>query len=359
MMFKKRSVLLLFILGLVLISYTTVDRKTIVNHLESKTVSIDTLSFNDGPYIFIAGDSLIEKRIKNGVLESKSLAFEALPSQFNAESSVYNKVSKIAALSDIHGQYEVTTTLLKNNKIIDTSENWAYGDGHFVIVGDVFDRGPKVTELLWLIYKLEKQAEKAGGKVHYLLGNHEYMVMLNDLRYINKKYRQTERILRTHYNDLYGKETVLGRWLRSKATIITINDNLFVHGGISSEFIKSGFNLETTNQKLRQALMEDERDEKWESIYGNYYDIDAPVWYRGYFSEEFKKEQIKQLLRALKVKHIVVGHTSQTQIESLFKNRIFAVDTSIKNGISGELLFIETDNFYRGTMDGQKIKIEK
>jgi len=358
-MFKKLSVLIVFILALVLVSYTTVDNKTVLNNLGFKTVNIDTLSLNDGPYIFIAGDRLIEKRINNGVLESKPLAFEALPSKFNAESSAYNNVSKIAALSDIHGQYEVTTTLLKNNKIIDASENWTYGDGHFVIVGDVFDRGPDVTELLWLIFKLEKQAKQAGGKVHYLLGNHEYMVMLNDLRYINKKYRQTERILRTHYNDLYGRETVLGRWLRSKATIITINDNLFVHGGISSEFIESGFNLEATNQKLRLALMENERDEKWDSIYGKYYDSGSPIWYRGYFSAEFKNKQIKKLLKALKVKHIVVGHTSQTQVESLFKNRIFAVDTSIKNGISGELLFIETDNFYRGTMDGQKIKIEK
>jgi hypothetical protein len=55
----------------------------------------------------------------------------------------------------------------------------------------------------------------------------------------------------------------------------------------------------------------------------------------------------------------VVGHTSQKQVESLFKNRIFAVDTSIKNGVSEELLFIETDNFYCVTMDGQKIKIDK
>ena len=359
-MFKKFSILILSIIGLVFVSYTTVDNKTIASNLWSKSSkSLDTLLFSDGPYIFITDDSLIEKRITNGVLESNPLAFKTLPSQFNDESSTYNNVSKIVALSDIHGQYEVTTTLLKNNKIIDASENWAFGDGHFVIVGDIFDRGPNVTELLWLIFKLEKQAEQAGGKVHYLLGNHEYMVMLNDLRYINKKYRQTERILRTHYNDLYGKETVLGRWLRSKATIITINDNLFVHGGISSEFIESGFNLEATNQNLRLALKENERDRKWDSIYGKYYNSNSPIWYRGYFSDEFKKEDIKKLLRTLKVKHIVVGHTSQTQIESLFKNRVFAVDTSIKNGVSGELLFIENDTFYRGTMDGQKVIIKK
>ncbi len=358
-MFKKLSVLLALILGLIFVSYRTVDSKTILNNLWSKNSRLDSLLINDGPYIFIIDDSLIEKRINKGLLESNSLAYQTLPSQFNDESSAYYNVSKIAALSDLHGQYDLTTTLLKNNKIIDASENWAYGDGHFVIVGDVFDRGPKVTELLWLIFKLEKQAEQAGGKLHYLLGNHEYMVMLNDLRYINKKYRQTERILRKPYNQLYGNETVLGRWLRSKATIIKINDNLFVHGGISSKFVEPGFDLDAINKKMRLSLRETARDEKWDSIYGKYYDSNSPIWYRGYFSAEFKNEQLKKLLRALKVKHIVVGHTSQTQVESLFKNRVFAVDTSIKNGVSGELLFIENDNFYRGTMDGQKIQIKK
>ena len=41
--------------------------------------------------------------------------------------------------------------------------------------------------------------------------------------------------------------------------------------------------------------MENERDKKWDSIYGRYFDNDAPIWYRGYFSDEFKKEDIKKM----------------------------------------------------------------
>ena len=50
--------------------------------------------------------------------------------------------------------------LLKNNKIIDEDLKWTFGDGHFVIVGDVFDRGDKVNEVLWFLYDLEIQAKK-------------------------------------------------------------------------------------------------------------------------------------------------------------------------------------------------------
>jgi len=225
-----------------------------------------------------------------------------------------------------------------------------------LIVGDIFDRGPKVTELLWFVYELEKQALKSGGKVHFTLGNHEFMVMQNDLRYLNRKYRITQQILKIPYNELYGNKTLLGRWLRSKATILRINDYLFVHGGISKEFIETGFNLEESNQILRQSLHDDINTVKLDSIYYKYNTSGGPIWYRGYFTDSLKNRQIKKLLRKLDVEHIVVGHTSQTKIESLFSNKIFAVDTSIKLGNSGEILLIENGAFYRGTIDGKKIK---
>ena len=112
-----------------------------------------------------------------------------------------------------------------------------------VIVGDIFDRGPLVNETLWLLYKLEQQAEAAGGKVHVLLGNHEYLVFQNDLRYINRKYRIVSALFKTSYTDLYGPNTVMGRWLRSKNTVIKINNNTFVHGGISKEFLGITYNI--------------------------------------------------------------------------------------------------------------------
>lgn len=358
-MTKFITLLLTCFIGLAFVSSRTIDskRKSVTSFLKKE--SLDTIPITDGPYIFITSDSLIEKKIIHGVLQTKSYALETMVSQFDNESSTYTNASKIAALSDIHGQFELTKTILINNGVIDAEENWAYGDGHFVIVGDVFDRGPNVTELLWLIYKLEKQAEQAGGKVHYLLGNHEYMVMRNDVRYINKKYRKTERILRTHYYQLYGNETILGRWLRSKSTILKIDNYLFVHGGMSLSFIETGIDFETANQNMRESLLDEETGAKWDSIYYEYNNTESPIWYRGYFSEAFKKPQLKKILKTMKVDHIIVGHTSQEQIESLFNNKILAVDTSIKNGISGELLFIENGEFYRGTIDGQKVEIKK
>lgn len=50
--------------------------------------------------------------------------------------------------------------------------------------GDVPDRGPDSRKVMDLLMDLEKQARKAGGIVHALLGNHEVMNMVGDLRYV-------------------------------------------------------------------------------------------------------------------------------------------------------------------------------
>ncbi len=344
-------------LSLTLLPIKSYNKTTSINKSILSYKVQDTIDISDGPYILIYNDSIIEKNIIHGVLESKILDSKKVTTHFIPDQSIFKKVSKIAALSDIHGQLDLVTVILKNNGIIDDNLNWIYGNGHLVIVGDVFDRGTKVTELLWFIYKLEQQAIEKGGMVHFVLGNHEYMVMHNDLRYLNKKYRRVEQVLKTPYSQLYGEHTLLGRWLRSKSTIIKINDNLFVHGGISKDFIDTGFDLDETNKIMRKSLYEEDWINNTDSIYNKYHNDFGPIWYRGYFNIDFNKTDLNKILRTLKVKHIIVGHTPHKKIVSLFENKILAVDSNIQIGVYGEILLIENGSYFRGTMVGEKIKI--
>jgi len=333
--------------------------KTNDNKNPISKITQDTIHINDGPYIFIDNDTIIEKNIVQGIVNSKILNSENVVTDFVPEVFIYKDVQKIAALSDMHGQYDLTIKLLKNNGIIDEQLNWSFGNGHLVIVGDIFDRGPKVTELLWFVYHLEKQASVTGGKVHFVLGNHEYMIMQDDLRYLNKKYRRAEQLLNTPYSQLYNEKTIMGRWLRSKSTMIKINDNLFVHGGISKEFIDNDFDFEKTNAIMRQSLYVKDWIQNTDSIYDKYHINTGPIWYRGYFDPNFDKKDLNKIFRKLKVKHIIVGHTPHRKIESLFDNKILGIDSSIQTGIIGELLLIENGSYYRGTKNGEKIKIDE
>ncbi len=312
-------------------------------------------TLNDGPYVFIENDELIEKRIIKGEIHEKTLAKNAYDTLFTPDMVIFKNVKKIAALSDIHGQYDLAMEMFQRNKIIDENLNWNFGEGHLVIVGDVFDRGDKVTELLWFIFKLEQQAMKAGGRVHFLLGNHEYMILHSDVRYIHKKYRMTSRLFNFEYDELYNNNTILGRWLRSKSTVIKINNNVFVHAGVSHEFLsQTDFEFEKINNVMRSSIDLSKEEMKSTDFYSIYYGSESLIWYRGYFYDNLLEEEVSNILKQLNSDHIVVGHCSNEEVVQLYDNKIFGVDSSMKLGKYGEILFIKKNKYYRKTLSGKR-----
>jgi hypothetical protein len=315
---------------------------------------------SDGPYIFIKNNKLIEKNIIDSKVISKNLKTSLYDTLYDPGKSSFNRVKKIAALSDIHGQYDLLIELLQNNKIIDKNLNWSFGKGHFVIVGDIFDRGDKVNETLWFIYELEMQAKNAGGRVHYLLGNHEYMVLYNDLRYIHGKYNIASKLLNLEYDQLYNDNTIIGRWLRSKSTIVKINDILFTHGGISEDFIsQEDFNIDKINNTMRKSiprlkeLRNFRKNGQSKDLYNMYFGSNSLIWYRGYFEGVLIDTDISNILKLVDANHIVVGHTSNKKVVQLYDNKIIGVDSSIKKGKYGELLIIKNKRFFRRTLEGR------
>ncbi|MBM7073870.1 metallophosphoesterase [Shewanella sp. 202IG2-18] len=314
----------------------------------------DKNSYSDGPYVFIEPEKLVSVRVNHGAVAHSELALESLPTQFIDELSEFKSNGKVAVLSDVHGQHDVFVTLIKNNNIIDENEDWSFGDGHFVITGDIFDRGPSVVETLWLIQKLEQQASDAGGKVHYLLGKHEYMVLQGDERYLHDKYLKTSELLKKPYKDLFAKDTVMGRWLRSKATVIKVDDTLYTHGGISMSFSMHNKPLKEVNSDYRKTIDMIKKDIKVSDDFSKYHNSESPIWYRGYFKNDLSADQVDAILRKYGASRIVVGHTSQDEIKKLHEGQMFAVDTSIKRGESGQILFLEQGKAVRGTFNGEQ-----
>lgn len=310
---------------------------------------------NDGPYVFIEDDALIEKRIIKGRVVTERLALDAYRTDFETDPCQFEHIDTIAVLSDIHGQYDLAVELLTNNSIIDQERNWNFGKGHLVIVGDIFDRGDQVNEALWLIYDLEQQASEIGGGVHFTLGNHEYMVLMNDLRYVHKKYKETCELLDLDYPKLYGPNTVMGRWLRSKNTVIRINGNTYVHGGISKKFLDlTNITNEEVNAIMRKSIDRNKAELKITNNYKAFFGTNGPIWYRGYFKDELSYKQVDQILDRLDSDHMVVGHCSNKTIVHLYDHRIYGVDSSIKDGVYGELLLIAGDQYFRCTLDGKR-----
>ncbi|NTW23740.1 MAG: metallophosphoesterase [Lentimicrobium sp.] len=330
---------------------------------------------NDGPYVFYVNDSLRVKMIENNVLSEYYITAENYPEiktavhlscEYNDLLSVYSQkidysqdypeVDSIIAISDVHGQYRKYTDILKANGIIDNDLNWNFGKGHLVFLGDAFDRGDMVTELLWHLFTLEKQAEKAGGMVHILPGNHDDMALNGDQRYMNEKYRKVEALTQTRYSDLYSGNSVLGKWLRNKPVMITINEMTFVHGGISIDMVRMKIPVKQANKLfsgkiIGKELAADNKNKQVELLAGD----NGPLWYRGYFEDStFCESRLDSILNFYQSKQIIVGHTTFKKIKGLYKNRIVGIDAGLGYNQPGEVLIYKEGNFYSGSITGQR-----
>lgn len=263
--------------------------------------------------------------------------------------------ARIAALSDIHGQYAVLRRLLRAQGVVDARDRWTYGDGLLVVGGDVFDRGPQVTEAFWLLQQLQSQARAAGGDVLFLLGNHETMTLYDDLRYLNPKYVEVATQLGRPYPALFDEGSVLGRWLRQAPAIARVGDTLFVHGGLSPEFLAQGIGREQANARYRSSLGAPKAQVRADPRLAPLYDSKtSPIWYRGYFDGRASAGDVDALLAQFGVRRIVVGHTSMAHVGSYFDGKVIAIDSSIKRGESGELLLLEDGHASRGLIDGSR-----
>ncbi|MRR21737.1 hypothetical protein EG830_02005 [bacterium] len=338
----------------------------------------DTIQVKDGPYILYQNDTLIVLRIENSLLreeyllpgkrkkieiaQNQSSDYGGLMKVISAKPDYrqsFRRVDSIAVLSDVHGQYDNFLDQLRSNGIIDRNLNWKFGRGHLVYLGDAFDRGDQVTEILWHLFSLEKQAAKAGGMVHFILGNHELMVLDEDLRFISKKYRDAETISGMSYSELYSENTVLGKWLRSQPVMVAINNILFVHGGISPELVRRGMDIRKVNQIFAESIVGKdiwsvEEDEKLSFLAGD----KGPLWYRGFFEDSTLTENsLDSILVFYDMAHIVVGHSPQKEIKSLFNRRVLGIDTGIGYNQPGEMLIYKDGSFYRGSLSGRRTRL--
>lgn len=345
-------------------------------------------TLQDGPYVMRAADGSWHSRRIEEVGEGPQVrdqgveigdvvtlaAVGALPSfevklrgpaQPASDDIRVNARTPIFVMADTHGEFEIAVQLLQRHGIIDERLRWSFGKGHLAVLGDMFDRGPNQTELVWLIYKLEAEAARAGGGVHLAIGNHESMVLTGDDRYLHPKYRRVASLLGAErYASLWSEQTLLGQWLRSKAAVFRLGQYLCLHGGVSRELVDRGLTLSAVNQTVRAALMQGSAlaSAQAEFVMGQ----DGPLWYRGYFQDAARRGGFRaaeqsdiELIRGrFGVQAILVGHTTVPTITSLYGGRVIAVqvyphrDEQTQAPVMEGLMIRKDGQMFRARVDG-------
>lgn len=204
----------------------------------------------------------------------------------------FSGVDRVIAISDIHGAHDAFVETLRAAGLVDSRLNWNAGSTHLVIVGDIVDRGDQSRAVMDLLMRLEPQAAAAGGRVHVVLGNHELMNLVGDLRYVslgefgafaaeetplvrNTAYarhiadvrragRGARRLTREEFDErfppgffahreAFAASGTYGRWLLGKPLVLRINDTLFAHAGLSEAL--TTLSLDTINGPLRGEIV--------------------------------------------------------------------------------------------------------
>lgn len=336
----------------------------------------------DGPHVFYRGKNIIVKTIERvdtlnmirvhqynkreqillhcTVPQSGDKFSFYMKEKLRVEKFEYAQPSQMLVVSDIEGNFEAFKMILQGAGVIDTDFKWTFGDGHLVLVGDFFDRGLNVTECLWLVYKLESEAEAAGGKVHFILGNHEIMNLSGYFDYVRKKYIENAELIGEDYSLWYDDHSELGRWLRTKNAVEKIGDYVFCHGGISPALANTDLSLAQINMITRENL--GKPDPKIEdSLARAIFDTREGIfWYRAAAKNLLTEPEMDKILAFAGAKRMVVGHTLVPDVSALYGGRLICIDLyhdeNLRAGVV-KTLYIENGYLYSLNNKGEKSSV--
>lgn len=262
---------------------------------------------------------------------------------------------KVFVMSDPHGNLDCVVSLLQANHVIDSNLSWCFGKNQLMVLGDVCDRGNDVTQIFWLLYKLEAEAEMAGGQVSFILGNHEPMVLSDDLRYTKDKYKALADSLHIGYSSLYGSDTELGRWLATRNVIQILGDNLYVHAGLGSAFYNADLSVPDVNDEMSRVLfLKNKKRKEFSDLHAFLYGNEGPIWYRGLVRDKEKykpcpADTLQLLMKKYGVEHIIVGHTIFDDISTFYDGKVIGVNVdNLENREAqrGRSILIENGRYY-------------
>ncbi len=205
---------------------------------------------------------------------------------------------RIVAIGDVHGAYDALVEVLGAANLVDDGLAWSGGDSVLVQTGDLLDGGSGVRAVLDLMMRLQSEARAAGGDVIVLLGDHEVLNLLGELRdvsaetmatFASEDQTSTLREAFKEYADAYfasdrawaratrpkkddirdewiedqvpgrveylramGPDGAYGEWLRTLPVVATLDGILFMHAGITPQL--AGWSVDDINQRLADEI---------------------------------------------------------------------------------------------------------
>jgi hypothetical protein len=289
-------------------------------------------------------------------------------------------IHRIVAVGDLHGDFAAWRAIAGAAGLVDAKGRWAGGKTVLVQTGDVVDRGPDSLKIVQDLMRLQREARRAGGQVIAMVGNHEAMNLIGDLRYVSAgdyaaftdsksgarreqfyvkngdaiaaAYRVRDPTMtpdavkaawltatplgQIEHQAAWSPQGKIGRWVIGNPGVVQLGENLFVHGGLCPPY--AGMPIADLNRQVAAALA---AAATTPSAIIN--DEAGPLWCRSLAaSDPTVSGQLDQVLAAYGAKRIIIGHTPMlADIAVLDGGRLIRIDTGISEAYGGKLTYLE------------------
>ena len=317
---------------------------------------------------------------------------------------------RVVTIGDLHGDLEQTKRAFRACHLTDSKDKWIGGKTTVVQVGDQLDRGPDEVAVMYFLERVAEEAERSGGELVRILGNHETLNIAGRFRYAQRegcadftRWRDRQKIGMELKKMCFGSEKQMERryrkkkqtnwcayetgekrheklpsWIREddvhsinrwkavcpggeftkrffagKNVAERVGSTLFVHAGVLEHHALYG--LENINKDIREWASNAENPR---GVPPSHVQSDQSiVWARDYAHTEEERCYCAKLSRALHflpgVERVVVGHTIQKGgggATAACDGKVLRVDVGMSQGCGGN-----TSEGVEILNDGEKI----
>lgn len=290
-------------------------------------------------------------------------------------------VRRVVAVGDLHGDFGNALKVLEMSGVIDKEGGWTGLIDFFVQTGDIIDRGDDTIKLFSYMDKLRDQALAVGGMVLSHLGNHEWMNVIGDWRYVYPSEIET-------FGSAEAREKMIttGRIGKSWATNYTATSRLplhpslgspntdydpsfsspishsalsFVHGGLAPTYPDLTPYPSKINE-ISSSLLRKLQTRKFPPVHppnpytglpktatkeeNRLYGGDGPLWYRGWALDQDEGvegglcDRADAVMEKIGVRRLIIGHTPDFEkIVSRCGGKVIIIDTGISHAYGGVL----------------------
>ena len=257
----------------------------------------------------------------------------------NIPPNVLSEKERIVVIGDLHADWEKTKKIFIKLKLIDNNNRWIANPKNTIVVqvGDQLDGKNRYDnedaygeiKILDFMDTIDEQAKIYGGGVYSLLGNHEFMNIKCDFRYVSKNENINNRC------NLFKPGGILAQRLAcSRNVLLKIGDFIFVHGGILPhhlDHIPKKDSIKYVNNLMRNYLLTGKKENQ-DAFHSLFEDGEGLLWTRQ-LNDNKNCKKLNKVSNFFNIGHIVIGHTVQNEINSKCDGRVWRVDVGLSRAL--------------------------